>query len=83
MIPQIIVLPFAEYDIRESVEYYREQSQKAADDFIDSINNSFIAIKENSKTYPIVKPEIRKYIIRKFPFSIFYIVRIDIISFPI
>ena len=77
MVPKIIILPLAQLDIKESIDYYKEKSHHLSNNFIDSINNSFSAIKNNPKTYPIVKIEIRKYKIKDFPFCIYYIDRND------
>jgi hypothetical protein len=69
----IIILPYAELDIKESIDFYKANSKDTAFEFIEFISNSFKVINENPKAFPITKNEIRKYIKKKFPFCIYYI----------
>jgi plasmid stabilization system protein ParE len=77
MSPKVIILPFAELDIKESVNFYKDKSQKTALEFIESFNIAFNLIIDNPKTFPIVKTNIRKFIMKKFPFCIYFIDNID------
>lgn len=79
MSPKIIILPYAELDIKESINFYKEKSQKTALEFIESLNIAFNKIVDNPQTFPITKTDIRKYIMKKFPFCIYFINKNDII----
>ena len=74
---RLIILPFAEIDIRDTVSYYREQSEGLDKDFINNIDSSFNEILKNPEAYPIAKYDIRKFVVSKFPFCIYYINNID------
>ena len=72
---RLIILPFAEIDIKETVSFYKEIGDGLEFDFIGEIDSSFIDILKNPKAFPLVKYDIRKYVMRKFSFSIYYIDR--------
>lgn len=65
---KIIVLPYAEMDILNSVEYYRIRNVNLVEGFKNILNISFSIISENPKSFPKVKFEIRKFVMKNFPF---------------
>ena len=62
----------AEIDFDKSYEYYFEDSPKVADAFFRRINVSFEDIKQNPFTFPVAYKNVRKYVMKKFPFVIYY-----------
>ncbi|MDP3433967.1 MAG: type II toxin-antitoxin system RelE/ParE family toxin [Bacteroidota bacterium] len=62
----------AEIDFDKSYEYYFEDSPKVADAFFRRINVSFENIKQNPFTFPVAYKNVRKYVMKKFPFVIYY-----------
>ena len=64
----------AEIDFDKSYEYYSEDSPKVADAFFKRVNLSLENIKQNPFSYPEVYKEIRKYVVKKFPFVIYYLI---------
>ena len=62
----------AETDFNESYEYYLEDSPKVADTFFRRINICFEDIKQNPNSFPFAYKDIRKYVVKKFPFVIYY-----------
>ena len=70
----------AEVDFDKSYEFYFEDSPKVADTFFKQINIGFENIKENPKSFPIVHKYVRKYVVKKFPFVIYYRIAILIRS---
>ncbi|MFZ4455875.1 MAG: type II toxin-antitoxin system RelE/ParE family toxin [Bacteroidales bacterium] len=69
---KIIILPYAESDIKETITFYKEQKYNLDKTFLDVLNSSLKEIEKHTETYPIVRLKIRKYTIKKFPYSIFY-----------
>ena len=65
----------AEIDLKSSFEYYFYEDPQVADSFFKQINISFEKIKQDPKMFTIVYGSIRKYVLLKFPFVIYY--RID------
>jgi plasmid stabilization system protein ParE len=74
---KLIILPFAEIDIKDTVSYYKALSDELDKDFINNIDSSFKEILKNPEAFPIEKYDIRKFVIDKFPFCIYYIDNID------
>lgn len=64
----------AEDDFNKSYEYYHyhEDNPKVADALYISINHCFEIIKQNPNTFPIAYKNVRKYVIKKFPFVVYY-----------
>lgn len=62
----------AEVDFDKQYEYYFEDNLKVADTFFQRISVSLEKIKQNPYSYPIVYRDIRKYVVKKFPFVIYY-----------
>jgi plasmid stabilization system protein ParE len=62
----------AEDDFDESYEYYSFKSTKIADNFFNIINASFSDISNNPFQYQNIFKDVRKYVVRKFPFIIYY-----------
>lgn len=62
----------AEIDLDESYQCYSEKSLKVAYSFYKQINLSLNDIKQHPGFFPIVYKNVRKYIIKKFPFVIYY-----------
>ena len=62
----------AEIDFDKSYEYYYEDSPKVADIFFKRINLSLENVKQNPDSFSIVYKNVRKYVVKKFPFVIYY-----------
>lgn len=68
--------PEARAEAREAVEWYRERSSAAARGFATALDHSLRAIVEQPTAWPTWTghAEVRRRVLRRFPFSIFYIV---------
>ena len=77
----VLILPFAELDIIESINHYNDQKAGLGIEYLNAIDESFIAISKNPKASPIEKYDIRKFIVNRFPFSIFYVNRTTAVYF--
>ncbi len=62
----------AEGDFDKSFEFYYEDSPKVANTFFKQINLCFESIKQNPKSFPVAHKDVRKYVVKKFPFVIYY-----------
>lgn len=62
----------AEFDFDKSYEFYYDGSSKVAETFLDRINLCFENIKQNPNSFPIIHKDLRKYVVKKFPFVIYY-----------
>jgi len=62
----------AEVDFDKSYEFYFEDSPKVADTFYKQVNMGFDHIRLNPSSFPIAYKDVRKYVVIKFPFVIYY-----------
>ncbi len=62
----------AEIDFDNSYQYYSEDSLKVADAFFKKINLGLENIRKQPTAYPVVYKSVRKYVVQKFPFVIYY-----------
>lgn len=74
---KIIILPFAEQDIRDSVIHYTEKEVGLEKHFLAIINQAFQIISKKPFAFPFIKNPIRKFIIKDFPFNVYYFVEED------
>lgn len=62
----------AEVDFDKSYKFYYQDSPQVADAFFKQINLGFEDIKQNPESFPVAYKDIRKFVIKKFPFVIYY-----------
>jgi plasmid stabilization system protein ParE len=62
----------AEIDFDKSYEYYYEASQKVADAFYRQVKLSLEDIKHTPNFFPLAHKNLRKCVVKKFPFVIYY-----------
>ncbi len=62
----------AELDFDNSYLYYAEESEKVAENFYQHINSAFENIAKNPYAFQIVLGAIRRYILKRFPFIVYY-----------
>jgi toxin ParE1/3/4 len=72
MIYEIRFRPEAENDIEDAAIWYESQRQGLGQLFLDEVQNSLQAIAENPLMYPAIYRNMRRTVIHKFPFVIFY-----------
>lgn len=76
---KIYIRPEAEIDIEEAALWYEKQSKGLGEEFLDEIHAAGAIIAVNPKIYQPIYKNIRRAVIRRFPFGIFYHVEEDAI----
>lgn len=71
----VVFLPDAEQEMLQAAVYYESQSSGLGIDYLSEVERDVQAIKESPMTWPIVEGELRRRLVRRFPFGILY--RID------
>lgn len=67
----LIIRPEAEDDIAEAYAWYVSKSKNLGEEFVKALETCFLDIQENPLAYPVVYTGFRRYLLRKFPYSIF------------
>ena len=71
---EIIVRPEADREIQESFHWYAERSPNLGFEFLDAVDACLNAIDQMPLAFPIVHQTIRRSLLHRFPYAIFYII---------
>ncbi len=71
---QLIVTREARADIAEAIGWFRKRSPELPDRFRVELERVYSRIQDYPEIYPIVYKRFRRALLRKFPYSVFYIV---------
>lgn len=70
---QIIIRPEAESDIKDAYEWYEAQRKGLGENFLLCIEEALSRVSRNPATYSVVYKEVRRVLIHRFPFGVFFI----------
>lgn len=68
----VVFLPQAEQEMLEAARYYESQAVGLGADYLLELERAIAAIAESPKTWPIIEGELRRRLVRRFPFGILY-----------
>lgn len=68
----LIYHPHAETELVESAQYYEQQMDGLGAEFLDEIDTAISTIQEAPTRWAIVESDVRRYILSRFPFAIYY-----------
>jgi plasmid stabilization system protein ParE len=68
----VVFLPQAEQEMLEAARYYESQAAGLGADYFLEVERAVAAITASPKTWPIIEGELRRRLIRRFPFGILY-----------
>jgi len=64
--------PAALTEYSAAVEFYTGNNLELAQNFINSVEDAIFRIIESPKRYPVTDEDIRRCLVRKFPYAILY-----------
>ncbi|MEN8447100.1 MAG: type II toxin-antitoxin system RelE/ParE family toxin [Cyanobacteria bacterium J06555_13] len=70
----LIIQAKAELDIQDAYQYYEQRDPGLGSEFVRAIDACFSKIGRNPMAYPMVHKQIRRALIRRFPYGVFYII---------
>jgi plasmid stabilization system protein ParE len=73
------IWPDAERDIAEAYRWYEEQRIGLGADFLLCIEEGLAKIQRAPEAYPVVHKNVRRLLIKRFPYGIFYAVEQPVI----
>ena len=80
MIYQLIISPEAELDLQDAFEWYEQASSGLGSEFVRAVDSCFALIGRNPLAYPKVYQQVRRALIRRFPYGVMYVVEEDVIT---
>jgi len=72
---KLIIRPEAEQDIRQAHSWYEQQNKGLGLSFVASLDAAFSNIQRSPLIYAKIHKYIRRALIRRFPYGIFYFVK--------
>lgn len=76
---QVHLRSAAASDLSEAATWYEEQVVGLGKDFLNQVEETLTAIQTNPLQYPVVHKQVHRALIRRFPFSVFYLIEDDAI----
>lgn len=70
---ELIVRPEAETDLSAAYEWYEERVSGLGSDFLLNVDAAFHAILRNPQQFPILHKNLRRALVRRFPYQIFFV----------
>ena len=70
----LVIRPEAAAEIQEAFDWYEAQSEGLGTAFRDSLEATLDRIRDNPNQYPTVHRNIRRALVRRFPYGVFYLV---------
>jgi hypothetical protein len=77
---RLIINPFAELDLHSGFEFYELQKPGLGKEFINEVDDVLTRIENNPFQFYQEKPNIRKALVDKFPFGIYFYLADDLIN---
>jgi len=70
---QVIIRAVAESDIKDAYEWYEAQRKGLGENFLLCIEEALSRVSRNPAIYSVVYQEIRRVLIHRFPFGVFFV----------
>lgn len=67
-----VFLSEAENEMLEAAKYYEDQAPDLGMDYLSEVEHAVRTIEEAPATWPVIEGELRRRLIRRFPFGILY-----------
>ena len=80
MTHRLNVRPEAESDMSEAYDWYESQHSGLGRDFVDEISACLHRIETDPQLYSKIHGELRRALVQRFPFGVFYIVEPEYVS---
>ena len=69
---KLILRQEAEQDLAESHAWYEERVPGLGADFLASVEQALKSVQENPSQFPLIYRDIRRALIRRFPYGVFF-----------
>ena len=73
----LIIRPEAEFDLAEAYGWYETRVSGLGSEFLLSIDAALSSIQRTPELYPVIHKNVRRNLIRRFPYGIFYVAEQD------
>lgn len=77
---RVVLRPEAEADLLTAMQWYRDQRQGLEDEFFLAFDATVSKIRRAPHSFPVVHQELRRALLRRFPYGVYYLVEGDAIT---
>lgn len=77
---KLIIHPFAEIDLQVATKWYNTQKNKLGNEFIYEDDITLSRVVANPRQFPKIFKQIRCANVSRFPFSIFFVIKKNVIN---
>ena len=70
-------LPEAEEEMNEAAQFYEGRSEGLGEDFLDEVQHTVDSILAFPKSGPVISENLRRRILRRFPFGLLYAIETE------
>ena len=77
---RLLVRESAQADLRDAFTWYQDKQLGLGEDFLEAIDAKLKRIESNPLQFPILRGQIRRAIVTRFPYGIFYVFGDEMIS---
>lgn len=67
--------PAAEADIQEATDWYEERESGLGGKLLDELGDAFTRIRQLPLQFPVVETDVRRALLRRFPYAIYFLLR--------
>ena len=78
---QVIVTPEAEQEMTEAVRWYEDRVTGLGHEFLLSMDSLLVAITQSPLQFPLVYRNIRRALMRRFPYELFFVLKVIVSLF--
>jgi toxin ParE1/3/4 len=76
---RLVIRPSAESELTEAYQWYETQRQGLGLEFLFSVEATLALLQGTPELHPLIHKQVRRALIRRFPFGVFYVVDEDAI----
>jgi hypothetical protein len=71
------IRPDAAFDIEEAHQWYEKKRRGLGADFLVCVEATLERIRRSPESYPRVHLDLRRAVVRRFPYGVFYVIEVD------
>jgi plasmid stabilization system protein ParE len=71
-VKRLRLTPEAELDLDDAYSWYRAKAPRLAADFLAAAGTCLMSIRHQPEAYQLVDPLMRRALVRRFPYAVFY-----------
>ena len=68
----VVTRPAAAADIETAYRWYEKERAGLGSEFLDAVEKLVRVVAENPERFPVIRKDVRRAILKRFPYSIFY-----------